>query len=463
MVSSERSSISVLEYRQRAAALIPKGNRASRPDRSNSLMLSRNPVTTLLIVFALIVGIAGCQAAPSGPIGGTVTVVGSWSGAEEQAFLAMVNPFERDSGITVQYKGTRDLNGQLWESVAKGEPPDVAGLPGPGQMAEFARHGSLKDLSATIDVSQYKADTVPTFIDLGTVDAKLVGVFIKASLKGLIWYNPNNYTLDPPNTWDDLERSANIARRDEIKTWCMSLGSAATTGWPGTDWIEDIVLRQGGPAVYDDWVAGRLAWTSPEIRSAFEFYGEIVSDAYGGTAGFVGTDFGDGGNGLFSTPPECLFHHQATFMTEFFESRAGARKGEYDFFPFPVIDPQYANSVTGGGDLFGMFNDTPQSRALMEYLLTPEAQQIWVAAGGALSVNTKVTEYPDDISRRAASILTSAERFRFDASDLMPEQMNAAFLQAVVDYTADPSQLDTILQTLDLVQQSGTGPAPIGP
>jgi len=426
-------------------------------------MLSRQPVATLLLTFVLIVGLAGCQSAPKGPIGGTVTVVGSWSGSEEQAFLAMVNPFERDSGITVEYKGTRDLNGLLWESVAKGTPPDVAGLPGPGQMAEFARHGSLKDLSATIDVSQYKADTVPTFIDLGTVDGKLVGVFIKASLKGLIWYNPNNFTLDPPATWSDLESDAEIARRADTKTWCLSLGSAATTGWPGTDWIEDILLRQSGPGVYDDWVAGRISWTSPEIRSAFEFYGEVVADAYGGPAGFVGTDFGDGGNGLFSTPPQCLFHHQATFMTEFFESNAGARKGEYDFFPFPTVDPRYANSVTGGGDLFGMFKDTPQSRALMEYLLTPEAQQIWVAAGGALSVNTKVTNYPDDISQRAAQILTSAERFRFDASDLMPEQMNNAFLQAVVDYTAEPARLDSILQTLDQVQQSGTGPAQTQP
>ena len=441
------SLINVLGYRHRAGVVF-EGNWHATAGPVNASMLSRKPVTSLVTAFALIVAVAGCQAPPSGPIGGTVTVVGSWSGAEEQAFLAMVNPFERDSGITVEYKGT---------------PPDVAGLPGPGQMAEFARHGSLKDLSATIDVSQYKADTVPTFIDLGTVDGKLVGVFIKASLKGLIWYNPNVYTLDPPATWDDLERSANIAGRDDVKTWCLSLGSAATTGWPGTDWIEDIVLRQSGPAVYDDWVEGKIPWTSPEITSAFEFYGDVVADAYGGPAGFVGTDFGDGGNGLFSTPPECLFHHQATFMTEFFESRAGARKGEYDFFPFPVLDPRYANSVTGGGDLFGMFKDTPQSRALMEYLLTPDAQAIWVAAGGALSVNTKVTSYPDDISQRAAAILTSAERFRFDASDLMPEQMNTAFLQAVVDYTADPSKLDDILRNLDQVQASGTGPAQIRP
>ena len=150
-------------------------------------------------------------------------------------------------------------------------------------------------------------------------------------------------------------------------------------------------------------------------------------------------------------------------MTTFFESNAAARKGEYDFFPFPELDERFANSVTGAGYLFGMFNDTPQSRALMEYLLTPEAQSIWVSRGGALSVNTQVTNYPDDISSRAAQILTSAERFRFDASDLMPEDMNAAFLQGVVDFVRDQSQLDTILQSLDEVRISGTGPSQVRP
>lgn len=233
-------------------------------------MASRRSGQSFVLTLAVLVAsvIVGCQSAPSGPIGGSVKVVGSWSGAEEQAFLAMVRPFEQDTGITVDYQGTRDLNGLLWEGVAKGKPPDVAGLPGPGQMAEFARHGSLKDLSSVIDVSHYKADTVPTFIDLGTVDGKLVGVFIKATLKGLIWYNPNVYTLAAPANWIELIRDANLARRGDAKTWCMSLGSDATTGWPGTDWIEDIVLRQSGPAAYDDWVAGRLPWSAPEAVPA---------------------------------------------------------------------------------------------------------------------------------------------------------------------------------------------------
>jgi alpha-glucoside transport system substrate-binding protein len=396
-------------------------------------------------------------------LGGTVEVVGSWSGDEEEAFLAMVRPFEQDTGITVTYTGTRDLNGLLWQGIAQGDPPDVAGLPGPGQMAEFARFGALKDLAQVIDTTQYKADTVPTFIDLGTVDGKLVGVFIKATLKGLIWYNPHNWTLGAPDNWIELVAQSNIARRGDSKTWCVGLGSASTTGWPGTDWIEDIVLRQSGPAVYDDWVEGRLPWTAPEIKKAFELFGSIVADTEGGAASIIATDFTDAGNGLFGSPPECLLHHQATFMTEFFKSRAAARDGEYDFFAFPTIDGRYANNVTGAGDLFGMFRDTPQSRALMAYLLTPDAQSIWVRRGGALSVNVHVSDYPDDISLRAAAILSNADRFRFDASDLMPQRVNEAFLQGVVDYVRDPDSLDQILAGIDEIQRNINQTEPVQP
>jgi alpha-glucoside transport system substrate-binding protein len=416
----------------------------------------------LLTICALLV--SACAPAQEGRLGGTVRVVGSWSGGEEEAFLAVVAPFEEQTGIVVDYTGTRDLNGLLWEGVAKGRPPDVAGLPGPGQMIEFARHGALKDLAGVIDVQAYKAGTVPTFIELGSVDDKLVGVFIKATLKGLIWYNPRVFTLETPTTWTQLEQLATLAKRRDTRTWCVGLESEATSGWPGTDWIEDILLRESGPDVYDDWVAGQVPWTSPEIRSAFMRYGSVVGDAWGGNAGQLATNFADGGNALFTDPPGCLFHHQATFMTEFFRTRAGARVGEYDFFPFPEIDPRFGNSVTGAGDLFGMFNDTPQARALMRYLVTPQAQSIWVQRGGALSVNLQVTNYPDELSRRAAEVLRSAERFRFDASDMMPERMNQAFLQAVLDYTRNPADLDTILASLEAIRlRAYAGDAQLAP
>ena len=226
------------------------------------------------------------------------------------------------------------------------------------------------------------------------------------------------------------------------------------------------MLRESGPDAYDDWVSGALPWTSPQIRAAFERFGRVVIDSYGGPPAQLTTNFIDGGYPLFVDPPGCLFHHQATFITEFFRTRAGARPGEYDFFPFPTIDQRFAGSVTGAGDLFGMFSDTPQARALMNYLVTPAAQSIWVQRGGALSVNLQVTNYPDEMSRRAADVLRSAQRFRFDASDLMPEKMNEAFLQAVLDYTRNPVDLESILNELEAVRLRAyspdalTGPAP---
>src|SRR3954467_4230818 len=192
---------------------------------TRSRMTFNNSIRAFVLpLLAFVLVCAGCTTNADPHIGGSVRVVGSWSGAEQDAFLAMVRPFEASTGITVDYTGTRDLNGLLWQGVAQKNPPDVAGLPGPGQMAEFAHFGALQDLTNVIDVSAYKSQTVPTFIDLGTVDGKLVGVFIKATLKGLIWYNPKVYTVAAPDTWTALQSSAQLAKRD-ANTWCTALGS----------------------------------------------------------------------------------------------------------------------------------------------------------------------------------------------------------------------------------------------
>jgi alpha-glucoside transport system substrate-binding protein len=202
---------------------------------------------------------------------------------------------------------------------------------------------------------------------------------------------------------------------------------------------------------YDRWVDGELPWTSPEVRRAFESYGRVVADdaVYGGAAGVVATEFEDAGDPLFTDPPGCLFLHQGSFMPSFFEAVDTGPGVDYDFLPFPEVDPEFAGSVIGGGDLFGMLTDTAGARELMRYLTSVEAQEILVSAGGALSVDQRVDTYPNDIVRREAELLSGARQFRFDASDLMAPAVNAAFWEAVVDVTADPSKLDEILAHLD--------------
>lgn len=401
----------------------------------------------------VVLAAAACGSTPAAG-GKSVTVIGTWGGDEEKAFLAMVKPWEDKTGNTVKYTGTRDINAVLTTGVASGVLPDLAGLPGPGQMAEYAKAGALKPLDTVLDLAKYKEETGSGLVDLGTVDGKVVGVFIKAAVKGLIWYSPalHDYSTGAPATWDELKTMATANQGNAGAIWCVGLESGSATGWPGTDWIEDIVLRQAGPDVYNAWWQGKQAWTSPEIKAAFETFGDVIAHAAGGADTVLTTAFQEGGDGLFTNPPQCEFHHQASFITGLGKFK-DAPAGSYDFFPFPDINPSYTGAVEGAGDLFGMFHDTDEAKSLMKYLVTAEAQDIWVKLGGALSANKNATSYPDDIAKKSAALLANAKIFAFDASDLMPSAMNAAFWTAVVDYTKDPSKLDAILATLDGVQK----------
>ena len=409
----------------------------------------------VLAAGVLVLGAAGCTQGGSNA-DKQVTVVGSWGGSEQDSFLAMVKPWEDRTGNKVKYTGSRGLGAYLTTAVASGTLPDLAGLPGPGEMAQFAKGGTLKPLDTVLDLATYKADTVKALVDLGTVDGKVTGVFIKASVKGFIWYAKANYDGKVPANWDAVMATS---KGPASSLFCVGLEGGADSGWPGTDWVEDFVIRQSGPQVYDSWVAGTTKWDDPAIKQAFQAFGKVLDNSFGGAAKINSTNFGDGGNGLFTTPPGCLFHHQASFISDFFKKQGGAKDGDFDFFVMPEINSQYAGALTGGGDLFGLFSDKPAAKDLLKYLVTAEAQQIWADRGGFVSANTKVTKYPAASDQKSAEALAKATVFRFDGGDLMPGTMKAAFFAAMVQFAEDQSKLDSILAKLNDVQKTAYAPS----
>jgi alpha-glucoside transport system substrate-binding protein len=418
------------------------------------------PHTRLVPALLVVAAILGCSG--GGPDDSTslesgspttVVILGSWEPSELAILKEVVAPFEARTGYDVVFTITRDLRPVLEASLAADDPPDIAGLPGPGYLAALARAGHLVDLGTVLDPGVYKRDTAPAFVHLGTVDGKLVGAFLKGTVKGLLWFNPAVYDDGPYGSWAALQHAA-ITRHEDVRPWCIGLESEEASGWPGTDWIEDFLLRQSGPQVYDDWVAGRVKWTSPEVRWAFQSYGTVVGelDVAGGVEGALETHFSRSGDGLFSDPPACLFVHQGSFMSTFLDESVRREGGQYSMMPFPDIDPRFKGALVGAGDLVALMRDTEPGRELLEYLLSAEAQAILVSHGGALSGDITLTDYPNDLLRQQARILADAQIFRFDASDGMPEEMSRAFWQAVLDYTADQSRLDDILAGLDAVQ-----------
>ena len=401
------------------------------------------------------------QGSTSTTTGGTVHVLGSWGGSEQDSFLAMVKPFEDQTGIKVNYEGTRDINATLTTRLQAGNPPELAGLPGPGQMFQFAKAGKLVALDNILDNTAMKDQYPDSWLKLGQYNGKTYSIFIKTALKGLVWYNPKTFAAkgySVAKTWDQLLALQGKIASSGTTPWCIGLESGAASGWPGSDWVKEIVLSQSGPTVYDNWWQGKQKWSSPEIKLAWQTFGKIIAgnNVYGGKQYMLATNFGDAAQPMFTNPPKCYMHQQASFITDFFTKYPTAPKPvtDFKFFPLPDVDPQYAGSHVVAGDLFGMFKDTDQARQLIKYLTTPEAQTIWVKRGGAISPNKKVTlsDYPDELSRSIGQTMTTTQIAKFDAGDLMPSAMQAQYFKSVLDFVTDPNSLDSILARLDKTQ-----------
>ena len=413
----------------------------------------------LVPVAAAAIVLVGCTQGTSN--NKTVTIIGTWTDTEQANFLAMVKPWEDSSGYTVKYQGTRSINDILAAGIPTGVLPDLAGLPGPGQMADYVKAGALQPLDDVLDISTYTSETNAALVNYGKVDGKTYGVFIKAALKGLIFYNPklHDYSTGAPKTWDELTQMGAANKGNAQALWCLGIESGAASGWPGTDWIENILLRQSGPDVYNDWWAGKVKWTDPKIKAAFDVYMDVVKNSFGGGTNAVATKFQTAGDPLFANPPGCELFEQASFMSG--QGAFATKKADTDYnaFPFPAINPDYATAIEGAGDLFGMFHATDGAKSLMKYLVTAPAQDIWVKAGGALSANKNATDYPDNFSKAQGAAVAAAKQFVFDASDVMPSAMNAAFWQHIVSLTSGSETVDAALTALQKVADDAYKPA----
>ena len=399
----------------------------------------------------------------TGQIGGQLNVWTAWGGNkpgdELYAFQQVLKPFIEKTGIQLNLLTIRDQDTQLSNNVAAGTSlPDIANPPNAQRYAEWAGNGTMKPLEDYLDMNAYLANTLPALTTgeaQGVIGGKHYLEFVKTQVKGLLWYNPKNYTGTAPATWDDLLA---IKPPSGTSLFCAAFESGEASGWPASDDLANIVMRQAGEKVYVDWYSGKVKWTSPEIKKAYQTFGQMVAadKVYGGPNTVLSTNFGTAGDGLFTTPPNCLFMEQATFMTGFFEKNTpGVKAGtDYNFFPHPKFNDEFSGNLEGFADSFVMYNDNPQARALMNYMASDEAQQIWVDQGGTLAASKNITKYPNVIFENAAKLVSGAKNILLTAGDQMPHDMQAAFWKSLLDFTNDQTQLDSILANLDQVQAS---------
>jgi alpha-glucoside transport system substrate-binding protein len=388
--------------------------------------------------------------------GETVTIF--TAAAEEQAatFQAEFVDFMEETGIEVVVEGSPDFEVLSVTRAEAGDPPEIYNFPQPGLMADMARDGFLVDLSTAMDMGLLQEQYNQAWLDSGMVDGTLIGIWHNADVKSLVWYAKPEFEAagyDIPETWDELLALSDQIVADGNVPWCIGIESASATGWPATDWVEDIMLRTTSVENYDAWTTGELGFDSPEVRNAFETMGNIFFNedyVLGGTTGILTTNFGDAPTPLFDDPPSCFLHRQASFIPGFFPEDAEVGV-DVDYFYLPPIDPAYGKPVLGSGSLLSMAVDNGAVREVMNFLATPASVEVEVKEGLFVAPQNGVPLdwYPSDTLKGFAEILANAETFRFDGSDLMPGAVGAgSFWTGVTDYISG-EDLDAVLQAID--------------
>ena len=402
--------------------------------------------------------------------GETVDALGIWGEEEIDDFEAMVEPWKTDTGADVDFTGTRDVNSILTTRVTGGDPPDVALPASLGIFKDLAADGELTPLSECPGLEeQVREDYSEAVVELGTVEDALYGVFMKAGNKGTIWYNvpffaDNDYQpLTADSTFQDLlDLTEQIAADKEAGEhgafpWSDAQEIGGGSGFPGSDWIQQIVLGESGPEVYDQWVAHEIPYNDPQIKEAWEKFGQILLDeryVLGGASQALATTFSEGSLPLFTEPPQAAMHYLGSFNNGFItDPTLGFPEGlepgtDFDFMPFP------GGGVTGDANIMMLFNNDPATCSFASWMAGADAQDIWVARGGFTSLNNKVdlAGYPTELDRRVAEQLTDpAAVFRIDADDAMPSGVggdNGAVFTGVLEYLGG-GDLDEILQGIE--------------
>ncbi len=385
-----------------------------------------------------------------------VTILGAFGGAEKDAFQASIVDFEKSSGIDIQYTPDSDFTTTIKQKVNSGDSPDIGLFPQPGGLLEFAGQGKVQPIDTYLDFDSLNKTLIPGLLDSARYKGRVYGAPMRLAAKSFVWYPKEAYTKGgydtAPKTIQALQGVADKIKAAGIAPWCMGWQSDQATGWVGTDWIEELVLRMWGPDVYDDWTSHRIPFNDPRIVKSFDEFAKVAKDdtmVLGGTKGVLSTKFANAALPSFTTPPKCMMERQGNFVLSFYpKAVTDDLNNKVGIFVYPPFQGGFEGQpMLGGADLAAVFNgNDADTTKVMQYLTSDKFGAQWAKAGGWLSPHKTFDgkNYPNDITRSVAKYAADADVFRFDGSDVMPKAVGSgSFWTEMVKWESGQSSQQT--------------------
>ncbi|MFC4057394.1 ABC transporter substrate-binding protein [Planomonospora corallina] len=426
-------------------------------------------VTTAGLALAL--AACGGESTPTQPTGGvtgaasptgarslegvTIEVAAKWTGAEQANFQKVLDAFQAKTGAKVTYASTgEDTGAYLGPRIQAGSPPDVAILPQPGLVQQYADDKALKPLTPEV-IKQIDENYTPYWKELGSAGGEVYGVLVKAAHKSLVWYRDQAFAdagVQPPATWDELVTTAQTVADSGTAPFAL----CGASGWTLTDLFENVYLSSAGPENYDKLSKHEIPWTDPSVTTALEKMAQIAGKQeflLGGSSGALQTDFPTCVTQVYGQDKAAMVI-EADFVGTTAEE-SGAKLGEEArYFPFPKSGDTVP--VVLGGDIAVAMKDSKGAMALLEYLASKEGGEVWAKLPGYLSPNRNVSpeNYPSELTRQLAqTIISAGESVRYDMSDLAPSAFGGTDgkgeWKLLQDFVRDPSKISDIQEQLE--------------
>ncbi|GEK22354.1 ABC transporter substrate-binding protein [Cellulomonas xylanilytica] len=391
--------------------------------------------------------------------GKTISIYAGIVAPEDQPYIDSFKPFEDCTGATVDYQADKQFEQQILVRAEAGNPPDIAIVPQPGLLAQLVGTGTVvaagEGTAANVDEFWD-----PAWKEYGSVDGTFYAAPSGASVKSLVWYSPAQFEengWEIPTTLDDLQALSDDIAGTGIRPWCAGIASDAATGWPVTDWMEDMMLRTAGPEVFDQWIAHEIPFNAAEPTAALDAVGgylkndEYVNGGFGDVTSIASTAFQDAGLPILDG--QCALHRQASFYAANWpEGTEVAEDGDVFAFYLPS-ETADDRPVLGAGEFVTLFADRPEVQALAEFWSSDTWANIKAQAsseltgGGWITANTGLDQEnlvnPIDILS-ADIILDENAVFRFDGSDRIPAAANSAFWKEATAWITGQSTSDTL-------------------
>lgn len=428
-------------------------------------------VKTVAVVGAAAMLSSGCLRQPgsSNTAGGgegntskTIEIMLGFTGDQFDAFKATVDPYAKSQGITIKWSPSSNFNQLINTRVQGNNLPDIAMFPQPGILRELAARGSLAPLDDFLDLASLKTSMTAGTLDTGTVNGKLYGLLVSMNVKSLVFYPKPAFTdagYTVPKSIPELLALTQKIKASGKTPWCLGIESGAATGWPATDWLEDLILHQQGVDKYNQWVNHQIKFQSPEVKQAAATFEQIAftpGDVLGGRKSIASNNFGTAANPMFKTPPGCYLYKQGNFVAAkggFPDNVIADIDNKVGVFGFPPAVAGGDDPVLGGGDLAALFSrNNAAAKTILTYMSTKDFGASDAKLGNYISPHKDFDQsnYPNQVVKDAANVAYMATAFAFDGSDQMPGAVGSgSFWKDMTSWISGQQSLDSALKGID--------------